>query len=75
MTVLNIVTGKDMHIIYMNKNAAKNGNEFILNARLPCDAVEFDKKVLESFGFSAEQSGISLTNNDVIQIAEVSFIQ
>ncbi|CAG9535557.1 unnamed protein product [Cercopithifilaria johnstoni] len=70
VTALNIITGKDMHIIYMNKNAAKNGNGFILNARLPCDAEEFDKKILESFGFSAESSGIALTDNDVIQIAE-----
>ncbi|EFO21576.2 hypothetical protein LOAG_06912 [Loa loa] len=70
VTALNIITGKDMHIIYMKGNAVKNGNKFILNARLPCDAEEFDKKVLETFGFSAERSGISLTNNDVIQIAE-----
>ncbi|OZC12372.1 leucine--tRNA ligase domain protein [Onchocerca flexuosa] len=70
MTALNIITGKDMHIIFMNENAAKNGNEFILNARLPCNTEEFDKKILESFGFSTERSQITLSNNDVIQIAE-----
>lgn len=63
-----------MHIIYMNENVAKIGNGFILNARLPCDVEEFDKKILESFGFSTEKSEITLTNNDVIQIAEVCFI-
>lgn len=63
-----------MHIIYMNKNIAKNGDGFILNARLPCGTEEYDVKVMESFGFSTEQSRSTLTNNDVIQIAEVSFI-
>ncbi|VBB28511.1 unnamed protein product [Acanthocheilonema viteae] len=70
VTALNIVNGKDMHIIYMNKNAAKNGNEFILNARLSCNEEEFDRKILESFGFSTKPSRIAFTNNDVIQIAE-----
>ncbi|VDO21712.1 unnamed protein product [Brugia timori] len=71
VTALNIITGKDMHIIYMNENAAKNRNGFILNARLPCEADEFDKKVTESFGFSTERCRFSLTNNDIIQIAEI----
>lgn len=74
MTALNIVNGKDIPIIYLNKNAARNGPGFILDARLSCNSEEFDKKILESFGLSTEQSRMSLTNNDVIHIAEVSFI-
>ncbi|VDK77886.1 unnamed protein product [Litomosoides sigmodontis] len=70
VTALNIITGKDMHIIYVNKNIAENGNGFILNARLPSETQEYDAKVMESFGFSTEQLRSTLTNNDVIQIAE-----
>ncbi|MCP9260414.1 Aminoacyl-tRNA synthetase and BTB:POZ domain containing protein [Dirofilaria immitis] len=72
INALNIITGKDMHIMYMNENVAKNGNGFILNARLPCDAEEFDKNILRSFGLSTERSQISLSNNDVIHIAEAA---
>lgn len=69
MTAVNIVTGKDMHIIYLNGMVPSGDSDFILDARLPSNVQEFDKAIMESFGFSQESS--SLTNEDVVQIAKV----
>ncbi|VDN03886.1 unnamed protein product [Thelazia callipaeda] len=68
-TALNIVTGKDMPIIYLNESVSKNDSDFILNARLLCGEKHFDKKILQSFGFSTEPIESSLSDNDVVEIA------
>lgn len=66
--VLNIITGKEMPVVYIPKD--QTSSEYFLNARLACSASNLDTALASRFKVDLTNEASSLSVNDVIEIAQ-----